>query len=444
MESSVQTDKIIVNETVKSAYEDMIFTVSDNFDNRIACITETCASVVATLMLEDISNCVGLILVDNPSTGKTTALSFFYDLPMAYRSDNFTPAAFVSQAANRKESALKKIDLLPRIQHQCLVVPEMATLFGQKPDDLTRSISVLTRIFDGEGYRTDSGTHGSRGYIGDYVFSMLGATTPLSKGAWKIMGQFGSRLLFQTLTSASSPKERMDKNFIDCFFKGRNNFKQRVANCRNAVTRLFRVLHAEYCKESFYKSVPWNIFSDPTEIRHQISTLAEFTSRARSYIAIWDRPSERTGKYDFANITLEGPQRLTALLFALARGHAIINGRKSLTSNDMAIVTEVALCSMPNDRRQVVDKLLDNPGTGKTSPRGCISSIEIGNALRVSRPTGIKIIEEFALLGIGEKKTGLGTPNTTYLELNPAYAWLTSDQLISYRHTWKQKDSSLS
>jgi len=36
----------------------------------------------------------------------------------SYRSDKFTPASFVSQAANVRSKGLEKVDLLPKIKHK--------------------------------------------------------------------------------------------------------------------------------------------------------------------------------------------------------------------------------------------------------------------------------------------------------------------------------------
>lgn len=438
MGSSVQTNKIIVNETVRSAYESLIDVITDNFDSRIACIVEVCASTIAVLTLDNVYNPVGLILVDNPSTGKTTALSFFYGLKMVYRSDSFTPSAFVSHAANRRKKDLSSIDLLPRIKNKCLIVPELSPLFGQKPDDLQKSIAILTRVFDGEGYRSDSGPHGERGYTGEYMFTMMGATPPLKKGIWKMMGQFGSRLICLTLDSATSPNERMKKSFNDIFFTGRKNFKQKLGYCRQAIETYFDILKSAYFMKSFHSSISWDIFNDPPDIKLQINNLAEFTARARSSISIWDSKNQnRKRKYDFAQLILEGPHRLANILYSLARAHALICGRDRLSEDDMAIVTQVALSSMPNDRRQVISLLLDDPGSLKLSPRGIVTTTEIEKTLTVSQYAADKVINELRILGIGQKETGKGNQSSS-LRIVPDYEWITSDVIASYKQKWRQ------
>ena len=87
---------------------------------------EICASVVAQLLLNDVTNPFALALVDVPSSGKTITLNFF-DVPtLAYTTDNFTPASFVSHASNVKREELDKVDMLPRIRYRTLIVRDLA------------------------------------------------------------------------------------------------------------------------------------------------------------------------------------------------------------------------------------------------------------------------------------------------------------------------------
>ncbi len=171
--------------------------VTDNFGSDVWFVTDACLSVAATLLLQDISNPTGLNLIGGPSSIKTTVLSFFSNIKgIVYETDNFTPKAFVSHATNVKRENLAKIDLLPRIRYKLMIIPELAPIFGKRKEDLVENISILTRVFDGQGYWHDSGTQGGRGYHGDYLFAWLAASTPLDFRVWKLMGKLGSRWLF--------------------------------------------------------------------------------------------------------------------------------------------------------------------------------------------------------------------------------------------------------
>jgi len=170
---------------------------------------EICASVIVELLLNDVSNAFALALVDVPSSGKTITLNFF-DVPhLAYTTDNFTPASFVSHASNVKREELANVDMLPRIRYRTLIVRDLAPIFGVKEDELLKTIGILTRALDGEGLETDSGVHGKRGYKGDWLFMLLAGTTPIPPRVFKVMGTLGSRLFFLALHSNTKTHDEL-------------------------------------------------------------------------------------------------------------------------------------------------------------------------------------------------------------------------------------------
>src|SRR3972149_9417529 len=80
---------------------------------------EIALSVVCQLKIQDIKNPFALIFVDVPSSGKTITLNMFSSLTEhIYTTDNFTPASFVSHAANIPKKKLSEVDLLPKIKNK--------------------------------------------------------------------------------------------------------------------------------------------------------------------------------------------------------------------------------------------------------------------------------------------------------------------------------------
>ena len=118
-----------------------------------------CIATACSLILSDLSNCPALVLIGQPSSSKTTILEFI-NPSFVYLSDNFTPRAFVTHAANIKKADLEKIDLLPRLKHKLWMVKDLAPIFSKRLDDLTETVGMLTRILDGRGYQSDSGAQG--------------------------------------------------------------------------------------------------------------------------------------------------------------------------------------------------------------------------------------------------------------------------------------------
>lgn len=354
---------------------------------------ECCLSVYGAMFLEDIKNPIGLILVDAPSSEKTTVLSFFYPTDneddfmeqIVYKTDAFTPKSFVTHAANVKADKLDDIDLLPRIKDKIVVVPELAPIFSKREEDLMELIGILTRVFDGEGLQTDSGVRGRRGYKGEYFFTLMGATTPFDRRVWRVMGKLGSRLLFLTVQDGTSSESRHRK-LIDQL-TGEYDYGKKVEECRAANHRFMESTYRFY---KGIKAVRWDRNrDDDRNWADKIALIAEFVARARSYVSVW---GERD-KYDFKIPVLERPIRLASILYNLARGHALLEGRASLSEADIRVAYEVGLSSMPYDHRQILSYLTE-------SDNGEITASDIAGKLKVSTETARKIMETLSILNI--------------------------------------------
>src|SRR3989338_8185778 len=83
-------------------------TIEDNFPELLF-PAEVSLSVVAQILIKDITNPFALVLVDVPSAGKTITINFFSEIDvLTYATDKFTPASFVSNATNVKREDLPK------------------------------------------------------------------------------------------------------------------------------------------------------------------------------------------------------------------------------------------------------------------------------------------------------------------------------------------------
>jgi hypothetical protein len=61
-----------------------------------------------------------------------------------------------------------------------LLTKELAPIFGAREDELRDNIATLISVLDGEGFISDSGMRGRRGYEEAIIFNWIGATTPLN------------------------------------------------------------------------------------------------------------------------------------------------------------------------------------------------------------------------------------------------------------------------
>ncbi len=362
--------------------------------------TEACLSVIATLRLNNLNNPVGLNLVGPPSSGKTTVLSFFYNIEgITLKCDNFTPRSFVSHHANKTEQELKKNDLSPKIKDKGIIIPELAPLFGKRKDDLNEGLSVLTRIFDGEGLETYTGARGYRGYKGEYLFSWLGATTPLPNHVWKLMGKLGNRLLFLNVEEG----DKSEKELIRIM--GKNDFKIKVSECRTIIHEFLNILWKT-------EKITWNGAKDSKKYRVFIARFVDLIRRLRSPVEFYQ------GNYIGIPI-IEKPERLMDTLYSIAKGHAIINGRNKINKDDLKIVLKVGLSTMPYDRSKIFDLLVKY--NGELNTKNIIKELDCAPS------TANRVIQILGILKIGDVKSRQkdkpGKP-MKFIKLKDKYKWL--------------------
>jgi hypothetical protein len=334
---------------------------------------EACLSIIGAAMLEDVDHCIGLILVGEPGGRKSTTLELLgsgtnkeqsADYPIT-RLHNFTPASFVSHDASKKEDVLKKVDLLPQIKHKIIVVPELAPMFGQRFEDLTKDIATLTAVMDGKGYWSHSGTHGRRGYEGDYRFNMIAATTPLEHRVWQALGKLSSRWIFYRLPQPSGT-----------FTSLKNNFGQNKDMCRTFVEMFIK----EFWQG--YGTFNWKRENDADVWGELLHWSASAVSQWRGLL-----PKQDLTGYNPA--VIEVPNRLRETLYALARGHALLYQRQQIEWPDVAFAIGLNFTNMPEDRLRVF-KALDDAYTAHVEAGGDGKDLfNVGISLRAaSRAVG--------------------------------------------------------
>jgi hypothetical protein len=122
---------------------------------------------------------------------------------------------------------------------------------------------------------------------------------------------------------------------------------------------------------------------------------------------------------------IEQPDRINCLLCNLARGHAMLCGKRRIERGDLAPVLELTFDSAPMVRAKVFRGLLENGGTLKT--------IEVEALLKCSNPTALKEMEALSVLGVADKvKIPLESGQQGYdLLLANKFQWFMSDECKS-------------
>ncbi|MBT3865331.1 toprim domain-containing protein [Candidatus Peregrinibacteria bacterium] len=370
-------------------------------------------SVIAQILIKDVTNPFAVILLDVPSSGKTITINFFDGIEeLVYSSDKFSAASFVSHSANVNREKLKQVDLLPRVRYKMFLIRDFASIFAQREEDLKNSLGILTRVLDGEGFESDSGVHGSRGYKGEYLFMILGASTPIPPRVWKIMGNLGSRLFFLHLNSPDKNEDQLALQLQDRSYK----VKEKI--CKKATHDLLKTLWAEYPE-----GVEWNHSNEDPELLKIIGRCAKLLSKLRGTINVWREKGLGGDEYSYTKPTIEKPDRINQLLYNLARGHTLAFGRKNLTKPDIRVVIELVFDSADIVRSQLFQLLLSYDGK--------ISTSDIEKELNCSKPTALKEMKALGVLGIcdlEEDEPGMIGRAESQIVLKQEFMWFLSDE----------------
>jgi len=368
-------------------------------------------SVTCQLLIDDISNPFGLVYVDVPSSGKTIVLNFFSDCKdLVYTTDSFTAASFVSHAANVKTKDLPKIDLLPKIKDKVLIVRDLAPLFGMRDDDLLKTVGILTRIFDGEGYKADGGVHGGRGYEEECLFMLLSASTPIRPRVWKVMGNFGARLFFYNLNAPDK-----STNTLASQLSAKSSPKEKEKVCREATFKLLNELFFNRGDGIF-----WDKQADNRQLLEEIAIIAQLVACLRGTINVWEELAA-DGKFNHTEPQIEKPDRINQCLYNLARGHAVACGRTTLNDQDIAIVLRVALCSASFERTKLLNKLIENDAVLMTD--------QVIHGMDWSRTSALKYMEVFRYLKIVDEVSPSNLAvgrSEKVIRLTEQFTWLMS------------------
>jgi hypothetical protein len=358
-------------------------------------------AAVATGLLADNDKCIALILIGLSGVGKTLPLDCIMPdeseaelYERFYRSDRFTAASFVSHRADVKEKQLEQIDLLPRIKGKTLITPELAPLFRGKREELTDRFAVLTRVLDGDGYKTDSGAHGRRGYEGKYVFRWLGATTPLDEAAVEVMGHLGPRLLFYEV----SRRESDDDDFAEVIFgEGREQAEE------TAKGETQHYLRAFFSRRD--KLMPTAEIEFPEDLKKPLLDCSRMLVRLRAPISVTEE--------DGTNAQTELPERVAHALKCLAVGRALLWGRKRITGNDIRFIRYIALSSGVPGRQQVMRALIGSGGEATIE--------DLMRATTRSRPFVEARAKELETVGLAHVRAGGGRGNHTLVTIDEKY-----------------------
>ena len=383
-----------------------------------------CASVYS-ILFTNISQPFALILNGPPSSLKTTAIFILAKCSMIYRSDQFTPPSFVSHSASVKREKLEQIDLLPRIKNKCLITKELAPVFGADEDQLTKNISILISVLDGQGYVSDSGVHGQRGYPDPHMFTWLGAIVDIPYRVWKLLGNLGPRLYFLRLNGQDRDEQTRLKELTE------GTYLAKVEECAEKAQAYFGKLD----EALILKQIVWQKGNDDHELLLKILRIAKVLAHLRAVVQVWETDGSGGSEYNYASPVIEDPSRAATALYNLAIGHAVFHGRDKITEDDLRVVVKVALDSATKERVKLLDMLIEN--------KGIVSTVDFELALGCSKATALKTMKELEIIGLVDETEVKGiTKSLKAVALKAEFQWLLLDEFKKSRDNAHTPESS--
>ena len=358
--------------------------------------------------------------------------------PQTFYTDHFTSKSLVSHSTAVTKEELVDIDMLPRWKNKLVLLPELAPIFTAKDEDLTHLLGILTRVLDGQGYQSDSGAHGHRGYDEEIMFVLTGASVEIPHKVYKALGYLGPKLYFLRIPSHDKTQKERLANLSE-------NFGDKEEKIQAALFEYLKWLEIrpdmQIDNESGLPKIEWDHSKDDRQALIYIIKLADLLAPLRGVSQTWETRGTQGSDYGYTIPIVEDPSRATTQLYNLARGHALSQGRKYVTKEDVPLVIKVVISTGPVERVRILDKLI--------ADNGDLTTGQITGALSIALQTAKRTMIELTLLGLVDIYPKLGTEDQEQhqgvekkITLKPEFMWLDTQEFKELRRGFVPADNN--
>jgi DNA-binding transcriptional ArsR family regulator len=385
---------------------------------------EFALSVKSILNIKDCTLPFAGILLGPPSSLKTLIIECFRGYKHTYYTDDFSARSFVSHITGKTEDQLRRDDLLPKMKNKLFMTPELAPTFSAREEDLLQKLGIITRVVDGQGYESDSGACGHRGYDEDIMFAWIGAAVDIPYRVHKMLAYLGPKLHFFRL-------DRILESENDYFKRRNESFTKKREAIRTALHEYLAYFdmnpEAEINIQKEEDGLP-KIALDPEkdeELAHRvIIRVAKLLAHLRALVPTWETRDTQGSQYAYALAIIEDPSRAMTQLRNLAKGHALSRGRKYITIEDIPTVIHTALSTATMERVRIFELLIAN--------KGRLTTTEIVEFLNTSPPTARRTMTELKATGLVHMDDGEGQVPST-IRLKPEFHWFLTRQFAELK-----------
>jgi hypothetical protein len=377
---------------------------------------EFALSVKSILNIKDCNLPFAGILLGPASSLKTVSIELFRGRNNTFYTDNFSAKAFVSHNSAVNKDKLKDIDMLPKIKDKFFLTPELAPTFAQREEELIQTLGIMTRILDGHGYESDTGSQGHRGYNEDIMFAWLGAAVDIPHKVHKQLSVLGPKLYFYRL----SKSEETEDYYYD---KRNDNFGEKKQAIQRALIEYLACFETN--PQIIWDNNPkisLNHHKDEELAHRYIIRLARLLAHLRAVVPTWETRNTQGSEYAYSLANIEDPSRAITQLSNLARGHALSQGRDYIALADIPIIAHVVLSTASIERVTIFQLLISNNGN--------LSTQQIVGGLNTSKPTALKTMTELQAIGLvqmhGEEMEIYNSKSE--IQLKPDYEWFLTNE----------------
>lgn len=334
-----------------------------------------------------------LLLVGVPSSGKTDMVRLIKDADVTYYLDNLTQNAFISGERATKSS--KVYDLLPLIDKKCLIIKDWTSIFSLDEKMTKKLLGDLVGIYDKE-FTKFSSRRGNISYSS--AFSQLGCITPATLNRHtQYMNMVGPRFLCYTMPPTTFDQENLSYQVI---FSNKD---------RSLIEKEARLYASSYLNQLIQRTP--NIQPLSQESQEYLRIAAKLMSNCRGIVILQsasfkNEEGEDVKYYEVLDVQIEEPWRAIQQLISLSKYLAFVVGKDEVGIDELAIIKEVVVSSMPADRSQALRMIKEHGGQ--------ITAKELADISEKSTKTSRRLLDELVALKALEKIKGSGTIATDY------------------------------
>jgi hypothetical protein len=169
-----------------------------------------------------------------------------------------------------------------------------------------QNLGIITRVVDGQGYESDTGACGHRGYDEEIMFTWLGAVVDIPYKVHKLLGTLGPKLYFFRL-------DRMEQTEDDYYNIRNESFTKKKQEIYEALDE-YLTYNPEAEKnlqkeEEGLRKITMDVDKDDELADRVIIRVAKLLAHLRAIVPTWETKGTQGSEYAYTFAMVEDPSR---------------------------------------------------------------------------------------------------------------------------------------